>query len=145
MIVQGNGAGKADTGSLTLSYQAQQAGVLNVYLGGVRVRVTVEKGQHGKAVGDALASAINALPSLPSLPSLPVNAVSAAPGGENVTADQTVVTLTARFISEYSAQDIRLNYYDGEITPARAGSDNCCAGGIPGITISSCPGSIPPT
>lgn len=139
MIVQGNGAGKADTGSLTLSYQAQQAGVLNVYLGGVRVRVTVEKGQHGKAVGDALASAINALPSLP------VNAVSAAPGGENVTADQTVVTLTARFISEYSAQDIRLNYYDGEITPARAGSDNCRAGGIPGITISSCPGSIPPT
>ncbi|WP_334471485.1 phage tail sheath subtilisin-like domain-containing protein [Arsenophonus sp. PmNCSU2021_1] len=111
VMAQGNGAGKADAGSLTLSGTAQQAGVLNVYLGGVRVRVTVEKGQQGKAVGDALALAINALPSLP------VTAVSAAPGGENVTADQTVVTLTARFISDYSAQDIRLNYYDGEITP----------------------------
>ncbi|MFT4466186.1 MAG: hypothetical protein ACMX3H_18530, partial [Sodalis sp. (in: enterobacteria)] len=72
---QGNGAGKSDAGSLTLSGQAQQAGVLNVYLGGVRVRVTVEKGQQGKAVGDALARAINALPSLP------VTAVSASPGG----------------------------------------------------------------
>lgn len=75
VMAQGNGAGKADAGSLTLSGQAQQAGVLNVYLGGVRVRVTVEKGQQGKAVGDALAQAINALPSLP------VTAVSAAPGG----------------------------------------------------------------
>lgn len=92
VMVQGNGVGKADAGSLTLSSQEQQDWVLNVYLGGVRIRVTIEKGQHGKAVGDALAQAIKAMPSLPSLP---VTAVSTVPGGENVNADERVVTLAA--------------------------------------------------
>lgn len=111
VMAQGNGTGSGAAGTLTISGTALADGVLSVYIGGTRVRVSVAAQQKGKAIADALASAINANPALP------VTAVSAAPSGGDVNETTSVVTLTARFISELSIHDLRLNYYDGEMTP----------------------------
>ncbi|EMQ1624529.1 phage tail sheath subtilisin-like domain-containing protein [Salmonella enterica] len=111
VIAQGAGTGKADAGSLTLSGAATGDGVLSVYVGGRRYQVAVASGQKGKALADRLAALINADRDAP------FTAVSAAPAGADVGADASVVSLTARFISECAAHDIRLNYYDGETTP----------------------------
>ncbi|EGL8822141.1 phage tail protein [Salmonella enterica] len=111
VIAQGAGTGKADAGSLTLSGAATGDGVLSVYVGGRRYQVAVAGGQKGKALADRLAALINADRDAP------FTAVSAAPAGADVGADASVVSLTARFISECAAHDIRLNYYDGETTP----------------------------
>lgn len=111
VIAQGAGTGNADAGSLTLSGTATGDGVLSVYVGGRRYQVVVAGGQKGKALADKLAALINADRDAP------FTAVSAAPAGADVGADASVVSLTARFISECAAHDIRLNYYDGEITP----------------------------
>ncbi|EJH9544011.1 phage tail sheath subtilisin-like domain-containing protein [Salmonella enterica] len=111
VIAQGAGTGKADAGSLTLSGAATGDGVLSVYVGGRRYQVAVAGGQKGKALADKLAALINADRDAP------FTAVSAAPAGADVGADASVVSLTARFISECAAHDIRLNYYDGETTP----------------------------
>ncbi|EMU9703366.1 phage tail sheath subtilisin-like domain-containing protein [Salmonella enterica] len=111
VIAQGAGTGKADAGSLTLSGAATGDGVLSVYVGGRRYQVAVAGGQKGKELADKLAALINADRDAP------FTAVSAAPAGADVGADASVVSLTARFISECAAHDIRLNYYDGETTP----------------------------
>ncbi|EHX6273853.1 phage tail sheath subtilisin-like domain-containing protein [Salmonella enterica] len=111
VIAQGAGTGNADAGSLTLSGTATGDGVLSVYVGGRRYQVAVTGGQKGKALADRLAALINADRDAP------FTAVSAAPAGADVGADASVVSLTARFISECAAHDIRLNYYDGETTP----------------------------
>ncbi|ENO2525169.1 phage tail sheath subtilisin-like domain-containing protein [Salmonella enterica] len=111
VIAQGAGTGKADSGSLTLSGTATGDGVLSVYVGGRRYQVAVAGGQKGKALADRLAALINADRDAP------FTAVSAAPAGADVGVDASVVSLTARFISECAAHDIRLNYYDGETTP----------------------------
>ncbi|EEC1168282.1 phage tail protein [Salmonella enterica] len=111
VIAQGAGTGKADSGSLTLSGTATGDGVLSVYVGGRRYQVAVAGGQKGKELADKLAALINADRDAP------FTAVSAAPAGADVGADASVVSLTARFISECAAHDIRLNYYDGETTP----------------------------
>ncbi|EMT2449637.1 phage tail sheath subtilisin-like domain-containing protein [Salmonella enterica] len=111
VIAQGAGTGNADAGSLTLSGTATGDGVLSVYVGGRRYQVVVAGGQKGKALADKLAALINADRDAP------FTAVSAAPAGADVGADASVVSLTARFISECAAHDIRLNYYDGETTP----------------------------
>ncbi|EBD4978945.1 phage tail protein, partial [Salmonella enterica] len=111
VIAQGAGTGKADSGSLTLSGTATGDGVLSVYVGGRRYQVAVAGGQKGKELADRLAALINADRDAP------FTAVSAAPAGADVGADASVVSLTARFISECAAHDIRLNYYDGETTP----------------------------
>ncbi|ECH2067044.1 phage tail protein [Salmonella enterica] len=111
VIAQGAGTGNADAGSLTLSGTATGDGVLSVYVGGRRYQVAVASGQKGKALADRLAALINADRDAP------FTAVSAAPAGADVGADASVVSLTARFISECAAHDIRLNYYDGETMP----------------------------
>ncbi|EOX8499738.1 phage tail sheath subtilisin-like domain-containing protein [Salmonella enterica] len=111
VIAQGAGTGKADAGSLTLSGTATGDGVLRVYVGGRRYQVAVTSGQQGKALADKLAALINADRDAP------FTAVSAAPAGADVDATSSVVSMTARFIGECSAHDIRLNYYDGETTP----------------------------
>ncbi|EIE1997900.1 phage tail sheath subtilisin-like domain-containing protein [Salmonella enterica] len=111
VIAQGAGTGNADAGSLTLSGTATGDGVLSVYVGGRRYQVAVAGGQKGKALADRLAALINADRDAP------FTAVSAAPAGADVGADASVVSLTAHFISECAAHDIRLNYYDGETTP----------------------------
>ncbi|EIP2837900.1 phage tail sheath subtilisin-like domain-containing protein [Salmonella enterica] len=111
VIAQGAGTGNAGAGSLMLSGTATGDGVLSVYVGGRRYQVAVAGGQKGKALADSLAALINADRDAP------FTAVSAAPAGADVDATASVVSLTARFISECAAHDIRLNYYDGETTP----------------------------
>ncbi|ECE3293302.1 phage tail protein [Salmonella enterica] len=111
VIAQGAGTGNAGAGSLTLSGTATGDGVLSVYVGGRRYQVAVAGSQKGKELADKLASLINADRDAP------FTAVSAAPTGADVDATASVVSLTARFISECAAHDIRLNYYDGETTP----------------------------
>ncbi|EHI9226228.1 TPA: phage tail sheath subtilisin-like domain-containing protein [Salmonella enterica subsp. enterica serovar Anatum] len=111
VIAQGAGTGKADAGSLTLSGTATSDGVLSVYIGGRRYQVAVTSGQQGKALADKLAALIN------TDRDAPFTAVSEAPTGASVDAATGKVSMTARFISECSAHDIRLNYYDGETTP----------------------------
>ncbi|EBT2119976.1 phage tail sheath subtilisin-like domain-containing protein [Salmonella enterica] len=111
VIAQGGGTGKADAGRLTLSGTATGDGVLRVYVGGRRYQVAVTSGQQGKALADKLAALINADRDAP------FTAASAAPAGADVDATSSVVSMTARFVGECSAHNIRLNYYDGETTP----------------------------
>ncbi|ECG8634062.1 phage tail protein, partial [Salmonella enterica subsp. salamae] len=110
-IAQGAGTGSAAAGTLTLSGTATGDGVLRVYVGGRRYQVAVSSGQKGKELADRLAALINADRDAT------FTAVSAAPSGADVDATSSVVSVTARFISECSVHDIRLNYYDGETTP----------------------------
>ncbi|HAX5206063.1 TPA: phage tail protein [Escherichia coli] len=111
-IAQGDGTGQATAGTLTLSGTATADGVLYVYVGGRRYRLAVTTGQQGRELADSLATLINADGDAP------FTAVSAAPTGADVDATQSVITITARFTGESSVHDIRLNYYDGETTPA---------------------------
>lgn len=98
--------GTASTGKLTVTGAATEAGLLNAYIAGRRLRVTVANGMTAVAAGTALANAINAAVNMP------VKAVAA--GGE--------VTLTAKW-KGLTGNDIRLEMNraglaNGERTPA---------------------------
>lgn len=98
--------GTAASGTVTVTGAASEAGLLNLYIGGQRVRATVAKDADATAAAAALAAAINAATDLP------VTA-SAAAG---------VVTLTAKFKGDLG-NDIRLRMNrlgraQGEQTPA---------------------------
>ncbi|MEE7107336.1 phage tail sheath subtilisin-like domain-containing protein [Escherichia coli O134:H31] len=109
-IAQGAGTGQATAGTLTLSGTATADGVLSVYIGGRRYQQAVTTGQTGKTLADGLVTLINADNDAP------FTAASVAGTGDN--AAQSVLTITARFVSECSVHDIRLNYYSDETTPA---------------------------
>ncbi|KJS28557.1 MAG: tail protein [Desulfatitalea sp. BRH_c12] len=95
-------AGVAATGTITLTGVPTWAGVLNLYIAGKRVRITVTAAQALADIATALAAAINADTSLP------VTAVAAL----------GVVTLTARNKGECGNDiDVRVNYYQGEVLP----------------------------
>lgn len=94
------------TGNIDTSGTATESGTLNVYVGGRRVRVGVTSADTGEAVATALAAAINADDTLP---------VTAAVNGVTL----TQVDLTARNKGEAANDlDLRVNYYQGERTPA---------------------------
>jgi phage tail sheath gpL-like len=101
-------ASQAATGRLTIAGPATAAGTLNVYIGGIRVRVPVNAADRDEAVALALRTAINANLDL---------AVTAGPGD-----DDNEVVVTARNRGEAgNGIDIRLNYRGragGEATPA---------------------------
>lgn len=99
-------AGAAATGKLTVTGTATEAGLLNVYVGGVRVRATVVAQMTAAELAAALVAAINAAVDLP---------VTAA-------AVDGVVTLTCKWRGA-SGNDIRLELNslgraNGEATPA---------------------------
>lgn len=101
-----NTEGAAAAGTVTLVGTATEAGLLNLYIGGVRVQATVTTAATAAVAAAALAVKINATVDLP------VNAV--AVGG--------VVTLTCKWKGD-SGNDIalqlnRLGKTNGEITPA---------------------------
>lgn len=101
-----NTEGAAAVGTVTLVGTATEAGLLNLYIGGVRVQATVTTAATAAVAAAALAVKINATVDLP------VNAV--AVGG--------VVTLTCKWKGD-SGNDIalqlnRLGKTNGEITPA---------------------------
>ncbi|WDH24107.1 phage tail sheath subtilisin-like domain-containing protein [Pseudomonas chlororaphis] len=101
-----NDTGVAATALVTITGTATEAGLLNLYVGGVRVQSVVASAATAVAVASALALKINATPDLP------VTAVAAA----------GVVTLTCKWSGE-SGNDIsielnRLGKANGEATPA---------------------------
>ena len=101
-----DGAAVAAAGSIDTSGQATESGTLSVYIAGKRVRVGVKSGDLGETVASALAAAINADDTLP---------VTAAVNGTVL----TQVDVTARHAGEAgNGIDLRVNYYQGERTPA---------------------------
>ncbi|MDH7971784.1 phage tail sheath subtilisin-like domain-containing protein [Sphingomonas sp. AR_OL41] len=112
-----NGAGTAATWTVTLTGPATSAGTLAYLIAGQKVPVAVASGDTATIAATALAAAVNALPDLP------VTATSAA----------GVVTLTFRHKGTAGNDlDIRLNYYEGEVTPA--GLTSVVAAGVAGAT-----------
>lgn len=100
------GAGAAATATVTLTGTATEAGLLNLYIGGVRVQSTVVAAATPTVAAAALAVKINAMPDLP---------VTAA-------ATSGVVTLTCKWSgdsgNDLSLQLNRLGKSNGEQTPA---------------------------
>lgn len=101
-----NTEGAIAKGVLTLTGTATQAGMLNLYVGGVRVQATVVNGATAAQAATALAQKINATADLPA-------SAAAAEG---------VVTLTAKWTgdsgNDISLQFNRLGKSNGEETPA---------------------------
>lgn len=98
-----NSSGVAAAGTVVFSGTPTEAGTLNFYIAGRRVQVAVTTSSTANSLATALAAKINADTSLP---------VTAA-------ADTATVTITARHKGENGNQiDTRLNYYEGEVTPA---------------------------
>lgn len=96
-------AGVAATGTLTFTGAATQTSTLNLYIADTKVPVLVAAGDDPTVVAAGVVAAITANTKLP------VTAAAAA----------GVVTLTARHKGETGNDlDVRLNYYDGEQTPA---------------------------
>jgi phage tail sheath gpL-like len=96
-------AGVAATGTLTITGSPTLAGTLNLYVAGVKVPVGVAVAEANATTATNIVAAINAIPALP------VTATSAL----------GVVTLTARHKGLCGNDiDVRLNYYDGDATPA---------------------------
>ncbi|MCF7558909.1 phage tail sheath subtilisin-like domain-containing protein [Pseudomonas petrae] len=98
--------GAAASGKVTLTGTATETGLINLYVGGVRIQATVASGAAAAVAASALATKINATADLP------VSAVAAA----------GVVTLTAKWLGD-SGNDIslvlnRLGKSNGEYTPA---------------------------
>ena len=102
-ILDDNGAGVAATGDLTVTGPATEDGTLALYIGGKLISVAVTDGDADTVVAAAIEAAIDADLDLP------VTASVAA----------AVVTVTHRHKGlEGNALDIRLNYNDGDKTPA---------------------------
>lgn len=97
------GAGVAATGTLTMTGTATASGTLALMIAGVRVSV-------GVAIGDTpTAIAANVVTAIAANPDLPLAATSAA----------GVVTLTSRHKGTGGNDiDVRVNYYQGDVTPA---------------------------
>lgn len=112
-----NAGGTAATWTVTLTGPATSAGTLAYLICGQKVPVAVASGDSATVAATALAAAVNAQPDLP------VTASSAA----------GVVTLTCRHKGTVGNDiDIRLNYYEGEVTPA--GLTSTVAAGTAGAT-----------
>jgi len=107
MVAQDDaGAALAASGTFTITGPATAAGVVTVYIGGVRIVAAVASADDATDIGDALEAAINADTSLP---------VTAA----NVTG---TVTLTAKNKGVVgNSIDLRVNYNEGEVLAAGVG------------------------
>jgi phage tail sheath gpL-like len=103
MPVADDGSGVAATGSIAFGGTATAAGTIALMIAGRTVRAGVSSGNNATTIATAVATAINASADLP---------VSAS-------ALSGTVTLTAKNKGETGNDiDVRVNYYDGESTPA---------------------------
>lgn len=99
-------AGTAATGAVTFAGSPVAAGTLSLYISGTRVRIAAAVGATAAQLATALATAINANTYLP--------VTAEVDGGV-----PEKVNLTARHKGETGNDiDLRLNYYQGETTPA---------------------------
>ncbi len=99
-------AGVAAEGGVKFSGSVSAGGTLSLYIGGQAVTMAVAQGASNASLATALAAAINAVTSLP---------VTAAVDG----VDTALVNITAKHEGVTgNSIDIRLNYFDGETTPA---------------------------
>jgi phage tail sheath gpL-like len=106
-VLADNGSGVAATGTLTVTGTATAAGTLSLYAGGQLVSVGVASGDTAATVAASIAAA------LPSTSNLPVTGAVGGTGSEHI------VTATARHKGTAGNNiDLRLNYQDGEATPA---------------------------
>jgi phage tail sheath gpL-like len=102
-VLADNGAGVAASGTLTVTGPATAAGTINLYLGGTLVQIAVANGDAQNAIASNINAAINAAADLPVTSSVSTN----------------VVTVTFRHKGLVGNDfDMRLNYQDGEATPA---------------------------
>lgn len=99
-------AGVAATKTITVTGPATQTGILNLWIGGQRIRINIASGTAATAIATAINAAVNAALDLP---------VTSAVAG-------AVVTLTARHKGECgNAIDVRANYYADEVVPGGVG------------------------
>jgi len=106
VAINEDAAGAKAAGSITIGGTVTQTGTLYVYIGGTRIKVAIVSGETTSASATKVAAAINAKTDLP---------VVAAVNGENA----SKVDITCRWNGESgNSIDIRLNYYQGERTPA---------------------------
>lgn len=116
-VLADNGAGVLATKTVTFTGPATAAGTVNLYVGGVLTQTAVASGDTATTVAAAVAATITANLDLP---------VTAAPVAG-------VVTTTARNKGTVGQDlDLRVNYVDGEATPA--GLTVVIANGVSGIT-----------
>lgn len=98
-----NGAGTAATGTLTVTGPATASGTLHLYFGGTYVPMAVTSGDAQNSIASAINAAINAALDLPITSTVSTN----------------VVTWTFRHKGTVGNDfDVRLNYQDGQSTPA---------------------------
>lgn len=103
MPVADDGSGVAATGSIETSGTATASGTISMLVAGREVRAAVASGNNATAVATAISSAINAIADLP----VTASALSGT------------VTITAKNKGTTGNDiDLRVNYYDGESTPA---------------------------
>lgn len=96
----------AAAGSISFAGPATDAGTLSIYIAGDRVQVGVASGDTAAAIATAVAAAISAAADLP--------VTAAVDGSVN-----SKVNLTARNKGTLgNLIDVRVNYFDGETTPA---------------------------
>lgn len=101
--VDDDAAGVAAAGKFTFAGTATAAGTLNLYLGGVRVRVGITAGMTADQAATAAAAAINAVTTLPA----------------TAAANLADCAITFRHKGEAgNSYDLRANYGFGEATPA---------------------------
>lgn len=103
MPVADDGSGVAAVGSIQFGGTASAAGTLALMIAGRPVKAAVASGNNATAVATTVAAAINAITDLP----------------VTATALSDTVTVTARNKGVTGNDiDLRVNYYDGESTPA---------------------------
>lgn len=119
-VLEDAGAGVAATGTLTVTGPATASGTLSLYIAGELVQVPVTSGDAATAVATAIKDAITAATDLP----------------VTATVNAAVVTVTARNKGANGNDiDMRLNYQDGEATPA----------GVAVAIVAMASGATPPT
>lgn len=103
LALDDNGAGAAATGTLVFTGTPTATGTLYLYIGGRRLTVGITSGQTATQIATAVAAAINA----------------DVDGAATAAAAIGTVTVTARHKGEEGNDiDMRVNYYQGEFTPA---------------------------
>lgn len=102
LALDDNGAGVAAVGTITFTGAPTESGTLNLRIGGRSVQAGVTTSQTPTQIATALAAAINA----------------DLDGAVTAASALGVVTITARHKGvEANDIDVRLNYYQGEVTP----------------------------